>query len=140
MNKWVVIKLVIFLMAALNAFFITPANVSDEIPVFIYIIIVSLSFFGSMVYFKAVSNHNCLTTGNMASSLKGVFHDPLPFFHLAAMTAFISGCFGVLRDTISGDAIDPIGLISFSVAIGLYPSIMVANRRFIGKQTVIQKK
>ena len=139
MNKWVKIKIAVFLLAAILAFLEPSEPPTDEVPIFIFPAVAIILFIGSLAFFKGASTNKKLTVGNMASFSKSIFLDPLPFFHFVSIVSMISGVCGIVRDLVSNNTVDPTALFSLAFAVGVFPSIIIANKKFIHEQKPLKK-
>jgi len=139
MNKWSLIKISLFIIFGLFSISETPEFVENQPPIIIFPLLAFGAFIFSLAFFKGVSTQTKLTIGKISSPFKNIFHDPLPSYHFAAIAVLISGLCGVLRDLINNTPIDSASLFELTMGIGVYPSILIANKYFIKEPKTLKK-
>ena len=103
-------------------------------PFFIYPVIILLTFLFSLGFFRAVSTNSKLTAGKLNTFSHRIFYDPLPFYHFVSLAGLTIGISAIFRAILLSTNIDPNSLVALSVGIGVYPSVLIANNKFIAEQ------
>lgn len=131
LNKYSLLKIILLILLSIYTILKTPSSAEHGIPLFVYPIILIGAFLFSLIYFKAVSLGTTLTPGKFRTFSAHVFYDPLPFFHFVAMVGLIQGICKILSGVVLDNAITSYAYISFSVGVGLYASVLIANNKFL---------
>jgi hypothetical protein len=138
MNKYSKIKLGLLVAIAIFTIASRPEQFASEPPpFFIYPVITIFTFLFSLGYFKGASTSAKLTAGRIDTFAHSILHDPLPYFHFIALACLVLGMSGICRAIILKTNIDPSSLFELSFGIGVYPSVLIANRKFIKETNVI---
>lgn len=130
-KNWVFIKIMVLIIVAGISLIQKPGVYKDTPPLFIYFLVAISVFVFSLGFFKGASIRGTLSKGNFQNNPLKVFYDPLPFYHLAAYSAIISGVCGVIHAWIEGTGIDSVSYFYIFIGFPVLFSVYIANRKFI---------